>query len=250
MKIPTHLKHQPIVDMVFELRFSTSAQVSEVLLGLLYHTLQCQGPIDALPPSSIPKEVRKQDPNLYYAVLNTFRWDDYIIGISDHGIILSMFGEYKGWTKFKTALIKLIEKLKSFGFMNNFLRYSIKYIDLFEQKNDEVMLKKLNFNLSVAGESAENNVVNARIERNIENHINVINVISHATVQTNNNAISRNGMILDIDSIRNIDTPTMLDEFISNPEPYIQEIHRINYELFIHCLTEETLKELGAEYNA
>lgn len=250
MKKLTHLERQPVIDMGFELRFTSSTQVSEIMLGLLYHVLGAQGQIDSLPPSEIPRDIRRQDENLHYAVLNRFQWNGHYVGVSDHSIVLSCAGEYAGWTKTKEALLELITYLKKFGLLQNLTRYSIKYIDLFEGQQEENLLKKLNFSLKFANAEVSNQAFSLRMERNIEQHINIINIVGHAMVEAADRGLKKEGLILDIDSIRLIDPALGIsaEDFSENPEEHIQKIHDVNYELFKNCLTPDTLKELGAVY--
>ncbi|WP_163296520.1 TIGR04255 family protein [Enterobacter hormaechei] len=250
MKKLTHLEHQPVIDMGFELRFTPTTQVSEIMLGFLYHVLGAQGQIDSLPPAEIPREIRRQDENLHYAVLNRFLWNGHYVGISDHGIVLSSAGEYLGWSKSKRALLELIEHLRNFGLLQNLIRYSIKYIDLFEGQQEENLLKKLNFSFKFANEEVSNQAFSLRMERNVDQHINIINIVGHAMVEAPDRGLKKEGLVLDIDSIRFIDPNFGLNvtQFIENPEKHIQKIHDVNYELFKNCLTPETLEELGAVY--
>ncbi|HED4103678.1 MULTISPECIES: TIGR04255 family protein [Klebsiella] len=250
MRKLTHLERQPVIDMGFELRFTPTTQVSEIMLGLLYHVLGAQGQIDSLPPAEIPREIRRQDENLHYAVLNRFLWNDHYVGISDHGIVLSSAREYQGWSKSKQALLELIQHLKNYGLLQNLIRYSIKYVDLFEGQHEENLLKKLNFSLKFANAEVSNQAFSLRMERNIDQHINIINIIGHAMVEAPDRGLKKEGLILDIDSIRLIDANLGLSatEFIEYPEKHIQKIHDVNYELFKNCLTPETLDELGAVY--
>lgn len=250
MKTLTHLERQPVVDMGFELRFTPTTQVSELMLGLLYHVLGAKGQIQRLPPSEIPREIRRQNEDLHYAVLNRFQWGDYYVGISDHGIILSCIDEYKGWTSTKKSLLELIEHLNKNDLLQNLTRYSIKYVDLFEGKQDEDLLNKLNFSLKVANEDVSNQAFSLRMERNIEKHVNIINIIGHAVVEAVERDFKKEGLILDIDTIKIIDPAFEIttEDFIKDPEKHIQKIHDVNFELFMNCLTPETLEELGAVY--
>jgi uncharacterized protein (TIGR04255 family) len=134
--------------------------------------------------------------------------------------------------------------------LQNLIRYSIKYVDLFEGKKDGDLLKKLNFSLQVAKEDVSNQAFSLRMERNIDQHINIINIIGHAIVEAVEIDLKKEGLVLDIDTIKIIDPAFGItaQDFIQDPEKHIQKIHDVNFELFVNCLTPETLKELGAVY--
>jgi hypothetical protein len=66
--------------------------------------LGAKGQIQRLPPSEIPREIRRQDENLHYAVLNRFQWKDYYVGISDHESFYHALENTKAGPKLKIPL--------------------------------------------------------------------------------------------------------------------------------------------------
>ena len=62
--LPTNLKKDPLVDAVFEIRFSSSIPASSVVPGILFSKLKGQAQIERLPASDIPSQLRMLNPAL------------------------------------------------------------------------------------------------------------------------------------------------------------------------------------------
>jgi uncharacterized protein (TIGR04255 family) len=73
---PTKLKNEPLVDAVFEIRFSSTIPASSVLPGILFAHIKGHPQIDRLPVADIPSQLRTVDPNLRFLPLIRLHWDN------------------------------------------------------------------------------------------------------------------------------------------------------------------------------
>ncbi|MGF7989590.1 TIGR04255 family protein [Klebsiella pneumoniae] len=229
MRIPTSLKKQPVIEAAFELRYPKDTQVSEIVPGFLFHALGCKKPVISLPPSQIPKNVREDDEQLHYALVSRLEVEDYFIGLSDHGIVISTSGAYKGWTHFKSMILKVL-------------------VDFFEAKDNDNLFPKLNIDVVMAGESMSSYPLTLRLDKPHQSFDIIIQVVSHALVLANNETYNRNGLILDIDTIKRIQDESELISFNSDRQSALDQIHECNKITFFSCIRESTLEELEPVY--
>lgn len=248
MRIPTSLKKQPVIEAAFELRYTKDTQVSEIVPGFLFHALGCTKPVISMPPSQVPKNVREDDEQLHYAIVSRLEVDDYYIGLSDHGIVISTAGTYKGWTDFKSMILKVLIELDKLKLNNNISRYSVKYVDFFEAKESDNLFPKLNIDVSMGGHSMSSYPLTLRLDKSDQEFVSVIQVVSHALVLTAGETYNRSGLILDIDTIKNISGESEIFLFNDNRNGALDKLHDCNKVTFFSCIRESTLEELGPVY--
>lgn len=249
MRIPTKLRKQPVIEAAFEIRYSRETQVSEIVPGFLFHALGCTKPVISMPPSQIPKNVREQDDQLHYAVVSRLEIDGYLIGLSDHGVIISTKIKYEGWTEFCTFILKVYEQLNKLLSHNNIIRYSLKYVDFFKEINDEPLFSKLNMDLTMAGESVSTYPLSLRLDSVDGEFINTIQVVSHALVLIENDSYDKKGLILDIETSKSVNDNKKVQEFNTNTKNLLDELHECNKLTFFKCLKESTIQELDPVYS-
>lgn len=248
MRIPTSLQKQPVIEAAFELRYSKDTQVSEIVPGFLFHALGCKKPVISLPPSQIPKNVREDDEQLHYAIVSRLEVEDYYIGLSDHGIVISTSGAYKGWTDFKKMILKVLVELDKLNLNNNISRYSVKYVDFFEAKESDNLFPKLDIDVLMAGESMSFYPLTLRLDKPDQEFDSIIQVVSHALVMSGGETYNRNGLILDIDTVKRISGETEILSFNNDRKSALDKLHECNKKTFFSCIRESTLEELGPIY--
>ncbi|WP_270501998.1 TIGR04255 family protein [Kluyvera ascorbata] len=248
MLIPTALTKQPVIEAAFEIRFSKETQVSEIVPGFLYHSLGCTKPVTSLPTSQIPKNVRDGDEQLHYAIISRLELDDYYIGLSDHGVAISTSTKYQGWSHFRDIIIRVLNELNKLNLNDNVIRYSLKYVDFFPNENDSLLFNKLNMNLTMEDESMASYPLSIRIDKSDEEFINVFQILTHALVLSDDGKFDKTGLILDIDSIRQVSSTNEISVFKENTVELLNKLHQSNKLSFFSCLKESTIQELGPIY--
>jgi len=68
-KLPKRLGKETIIEALFEIRFTSDMQASDVLTGILYSKIDSPKHIKKLPATEMPTTIRQNDPNLQFASL-------------------------------------------------------------------------------------------------------------------------------------------------------------------------------------
>lgn len=246
MKLPKKLKKEPLVDAIFELRFSSKTPASSILPGILFSALPEEKVIEPLPAAQLPKQLRDADPNLQYAPVVRLLWKEFFILISDRSIAVACKIPYPGWSKFKDAIIPVIKVLGENSVMESIQRYSLKYVDLIPSNKLKEQGSLINFSASLGSHKLEKEVFQFRIEIPQDNYIHAIQIVSSAGL-TLTDGTNKEGMVIDIDSICNVDNQRF-DDFNKGFYEKLDKIHHENKLLFIKCLTPETLEYLEPTY--
>lgn len=244
--LPKKLKKEPLIDAIFEVRFSSPTPVSVVLPGYLFDKLSGVKSIEALPVAQLPKPIRDADPNLRYSPLSRLDWNQFLINIGDFSTSISCKYPYSGWTAFKSAIIEVMTILAEVGIVESVERYSIKYIDLIPTTDLQQQVSMINFDVTLAGHKLEKESFQLRMEIPRDGLINIVQVVSTA-VATLHDGTSKVGLVIDVDTIKHenaISMQALLDEFSDK----LDTIHQTNKAMFFDCINPETLDLLEPVY--
>ncbi|MBD1399437.1 TIGR04255 family protein [Pelovirga terrestris] len=246
MPLPKKLKMEPLIDVVFEIRFKSVISASSILPGLLFERLEGEKKIEKLPASQLPEQVRTSDPNLKYAPLLRIVWKNFAIMISDNGVAVGCILPYPGWSSFKKTIIELVGHLSSAKIIKEVERYSLKYIDIIPAKSLKDQVSAVNLSLTIGKHKLESEFFQVRVDIPIDDLINIMVINSSASVALSSGE-KRNGVVVDIDTILNIGDDN-IEETYSSLEKNLERMHDLNGELFFSCLREETIEMLEPVY--
>lgn len=244
-KLPLRLKKEPLCDAVFEVRFSASTPASSILPGIFFGKLEGEKVIERLAAAELPKRIRDMEPNLQYTPVMRITWKEFFILMSDRSIVIACKLPYAGWGKFKDAIIKVVEILDNTGIIEKIQRYSLKYIDLIPIKNIAEQVASVNLSVNLSNHRLEKEIFQFRIELADGEYINVVQIIA-AGVVTSEAGTTKEGLIIDIDTIRKTDNN--IKTLIPELEGRLEEIHLTNKKMFFTCLTPATLDMLEPIY--
>lgn len=247
-KLPKKLLKEPLIDAIFEMRFSSSDHVSEILPGFLFGKLEGKKSIVNLPASQIPKPLRDTDPNLKFSPLTRLNWGNYTINIGDNSISVGCNYPYQGWVQFKDHIIKVISAIKDIEVLECVNRYSMKYIDLIPSNNIKNQISLINMDLSIAGHKIEQENFNIRVEINREEFANIITIVPSATAKLIDGT-ERQGIIIDIDTIKEFKNKYIHDIINEEFSKKLDSIHIANKAMFFDCLRQETIEKLEPIYD-
>ncbi len=245
-RLPKRLRKEPLLDAVFECRFTSQFPVSNMLPGVLFAEFEGEKKLERLPHSNIPEAVRNTDPGLEYAPLVRIRLQNYNLLIGDRSIAIACNLPYKGWQDFKPIIIKVISVLKKSNLVDKVTRYSTKYIDLIQSTNPSEQVKLANLSLRVGKHNLNDESYQVRMDIPVDGFINVVQIISAAKVVLIDNS-EREGVIIDIDTIKNTDGIS-IEQLERELDDALENIHIVNKAAFFDCLTEDTLNQLEPEY--
>ena len=224
--LPTKLKNEPLIDAIFEVRFVGSMPASVVLPGIFFSKLTGQKIIEQLPIAQIPKALRDADQNLKFAAISRIDWDAFFINVGDFSLSVSCKYPYPGWSKFRDAIIGVVEILNGSGIVEKVERYSLKYIDLFPVSNDREKVSMLNMKVSIADHELKEEPFQMRIEIPKDGLIHAIQMVSSANAVLHN-GVTKEGLVVDVDTLAVLDgisMQTLLDQFPTK----LDSIHSVN----------------------
>ncbi len=129
-RLPVRIDPCPIVEAVFEIRF-TSAETWATMPGLLYtHIREKYHEQKQLPIASLPEEIRRQDPALARLPLMQFLGSDFLIQLGARVVsLVTKPNAYPGWAAIETELRWMLDRLQAAGFVNEGERLGVRYID-------------------------------------------------------------------------------------------------------------------------
>lgn len=247
--LPTRLRSEPLVDILFEARFESTSPAAAVLPGRLDVLLKDEAIIwKKLPASDMPEAIRLQEPNLRYTPLIQGVMGGFLISLSDQSIIISCSLPYLGWTKFRGTILKVCKALEDVSFIKSYSRCSLRYIDLIPHQNDLNQASLIDISLKLGSTELTDQMFQVRLESRKDEIINIIQLNSSTHVVLNQTQEERRGLLVDVDTIY-----THPDEqpsaFIEKLEERLNLLHHQNKETFFSCLTKETIKNLEPEYD-
>ncbi len=247
-KIPLRLNKEPLLEAVWEMRFSTDADlaIGEMLPGMLYQELKARYPkFVRLPIADIPRPIAQQNEALRYVPtvrLEGLSGTPFAIQIGDRVVSLNNRRPYVGWSEFSERIRRLVDLLESTGLIQNPKQFSLKYIDLIEL-DPPPSLASLQVSLMAAGRDLSNRPVQLRTEIKDDPFVHILQVASQVDVVIDKTD-RRQGTLVDIDTIH----PETSD-FWSTLNNQLNEAHDRSKRLFIDLLTDEALARLEPVYD-
>lgn len=243
--LPTKLKKEPLIDAVFEVRFSSKTPASVILPGFLFSNLDGDKIIESLPIAQLPKSVRDADPQLKFVPVTRINWDQFYINIGDFSVSVSCKYPYSGWKSFKPAIHKVVKILAESKIVEEVQRYSMKYVDMIPSSDNQLKVAMINFRVSIADHNLEREPFQLRIEIPRDGLTNSVQVVSSAQAVVNGTTME--GLVVDVDTIANqgnISMQSLLEGF----EDKLEAIHLTNKAMFFDCLTPHAIALLEPVY--
>lgn len=246
--LPTKLKNEPLVDAVFEIRFSSAALASSVLPGIFFAHIQGQPQIDRFPVAEIPSEIRAGQPNFRFQPLMRIHWgESFFVLIGDYSVGLGCRMPYAGWRKFKPHILELVGLLVKSGVLHSVERYSLKYVGVIEGTDVAQQIKRIDIGLRLGKYTVQAEPFQLRVEMRHDSLIHIVQLGAPSTAMLMDGS-QRIGILIDIDTIFER-TVTDVNNIMSELPSKIEDIHTRNKEIFFELLTKETLEYLEPSYD-
>lgn len=238
LKLPEKLRRQPVVEALFELRFTpTKESVGDVLVGMLYSKLPTYEKIEPLPIASVPREMREKQEPLRYLASHRLVGNGKHIAVGDRVLGFGYAPVYQGWRNFREDIVLVLNTLRQTQFVAAAERYSLKYVNILEAPSQD-QLSLLNARFELAGEPASYVGFRLRTERHGSGSITIIELSTDATVRLPDR--SRTGLLLTVDTICNQSPNEVLDD----PYRHLDRLHETCKATFFGLLTEDAINSM------
>ena len=238
------LEHDPIVEALFEIRFSCKGnRPGNLLAGVLYPAIRDKFPeSQLLDINNLPIEVRETDPNLRYAATQRFVGDNAQVNIGPRSVTVVSPRPYMNWEKFKPTILDCLKHLNNTGFIDKVERYSLRYVNLIAAgPTTKEQFSKIHFNGSLGTFDLTEEATQIRTDIRNNGLLNKVSISSNASVDIQSTQEALSGLLLDIDTIE-VSPP---EDFLDRPEQHIEIIHEAETNIFFGTVTKETLAEYG-----
>lgn len=241
-QIPKKLNKCPLVDVIFEIRFSPIV-TPEVVFPMIYNKISNDfGKIESLPISQMPAQIRDNDPNLEFAPhfrLRNKLNSNHILQIGPKVVVWSSSPIYSGWESFRAYTALLLSKVIQSDVFNNIIRIGFRATNFFEGTN--IFENKLKAEIRLGGNEIKYRQTMLRTE--------IIKGEFHSTVQILNDAqvnlpsANKTGSLIDIDTFC-----MPIESSTDDIESKLDRAHEIEKEIFFSLLKEEFLNILDPIY--
>ena len=234
MALPRAINPCPILDALFEIRFTVKIHPSAVF-GLIYNALQVDFPkVENLPILQLPEAFRATDPNFKFKPHYRISNEKFATQIGPDVVTISSFPKYAGWDEFSKQIFSILDRIENVGIVNTVTRIGIRYINFFD--ND--IFKDIDLKIYIGENDIayKNTIVRTEIEQD--------SFKSSLQVANNANHNNKLGSIIDIDTFADSE----LKDFFAKKETLISDGHTKEKELFYSLLKEDFLKTLNPTY--
>ncbi|RQR81473.1 MULTISPECIES: TIGR04255 family protein [unclassified Burkholderia] len=243
MKLPKRLTSEPIVDAMFEVRFTSKASIASILPGVLFAALNASR-VENTPAANLPEAIRRSDANLRAMAIVKVYWNRFYVLIGDESLAVGCQLPYPGWAEFRAAIEQVFKAAAGLNLIDQVNRCSSKYVDLLPEPGG---LDQMNLDIRVGGHKLTTETTSLRTELPRGKFLHIVQAIGPANI-TMVTGEQRRGPILDIDSIYTLATPLPFKDFLASLGDIANEVHQANKELFFECLKESTIESLGPVY--
>jgi len=244
-RIPIKLKKEPLLEAIWEIRFSnTKFPAADLLPGMLFKLFPDKySTATRLPIADIPAPFAEHDLNLRYMPKIQLEGVAQAIQIGNYSVSLSRRRPYSGWDRFSTDIRELAVALHETELIDRLDRFSLKYTDLIELE-EPIGLAHLRFDLKMGEYELSAKPVQLRTEIMERNLIHIVQVISPAEATLPGADERLKGVLVDIDSIR----PMADGESWDILHKELDDVHDSCKNMFFNVLNPETVERLEPEY--
>lgn len=245
--LPTKLKKEPLVDAVFELRFSAKVPTLNILPGVIFVKSQDKEKwkIEHLPLAQVPDAIRQADPNLRNQPLIKIDWGEFFILVGDNSLGVGCYIPYPGWKKFSAVILSIIQYLDEANIVDKIERYALKYTDLIEGTSLGEQISKINLKLNLGEHTLLKESFSIRVEVPQNDLTHIIQIAAPASGQMRDGT-PKTGILVDVDTICSVDGG--LPQFIGKASEALNFLHAENKRIFFECLRPETIDFLEPVY--
>ena len=241
-KLPLELKHDTILEAIFELRFEPEPP-NEAVFGVIYPIIvkkfQNLESI-TLPLLQLPDAIRNSDPQFRYQPLNRLQGEGLSISIGPRVISFSVMKPYIGWSKWKSSLLDVLYNLSVEHLIKNVERTGLRYLNFVDQD----IFPLINAEIRIINNMVKPVSTTVRTEIPEGEYIKALQLANKASI--NEKGQIKQGSLIDIDIVRNKKIQSY--DFKINLETILDKSHIMAKQLFFDILKNDFLNGLGPIY--
>jgi uncharacterized protein (TIGR04255 family) len=243
-RTPIRLQREPLVDVIFEVRFDSPIAASNVLPGILFKDRSTYDRFERLPAADMPEALRRQEPMLRYAPLMRVRGKGFSAQIGDNSFAVSCDMPYVGWASYKSEIENVVRMFLSALPVTTVTRMGLRYINLFDNADIAHQVELFNWRVRLGHNALQNESAVVRLEIRVGDHLHTLVAATGATAIVE--GVTKQGALLDVDSAASGEwLPGAFEERLSGK---LDALHVENHKFFFSMLTGETLASLGPIY--
>lgn len=196
MKLPKKINPCPVIEAVFEIRFSSSIP-GDAVFGSVYSAFKASYPdLVKLPILQMPETVRDNDPNLKYLPHFRLGAGNYFLQVGPKVLSVAISGTenpYSGWGEFYPKIQELISAVYRMNIVESIERVGLRFVNLLPSEASS----NFNIELKVADKTINNSKLNVLVEK-VESELTCkYRVVGDSEI--NIGTVSKKGTIIDID---------------------------------------------------
>jgi uncharacterized protein (TIGR04255 family) len=241
-RLPSELKHDTILEAIFELRFEPEPP-NEAVFGVIYPivTKKFSGlkPM-SLPILQLPDAIRNADIKFKYQPLNRLQRNDMSISIGPRVINFSIVRPYIGWSKWKPDIMNILNSLSAEHVIKSVERTGLRYLNFIDQN----VFPLINADVKIINSSVKPVSTAVRTEISEGEYIKALQLANNVSI--NENGQAKTGSMIDIDIARNKKIQNY--DFKINLETVLDKSHSMAKQLFFDILKDDFLNSLEPVY--
>ncbi len=227
--IPSKLKQEPLLEAVWEARFSTDGESHELLPGMVRKAFHdSYQTVVRLPVADIPYSISQRDPALRYAPRLRLEEGNLAIQLGAQTAALTCRAPYIGWKRFSAEIHRLANALAETKLIRKLERHSLKYVDL------QIGERKL-----------VTNPIQLRTEISEDAFVHLVQIVTPATVTIQGQTDTKHGTLIDVDTIRIVNETESWADLLEE----LDDLHMACKRMFFQLLKRETIQKLEPEYD-
>lgn len=239
------LNKDAIIDCLFEIRYENPQPIVALIPGILHAKLA--GPVMIHPQPPIPEEFLKNDPNMQVVPSFVLEWNEFVISGNFCFIAVAKKTPYGEWASFKAGIAEIHNELLKDDLISKITRYSIKYVDFFDEC-EIPPLDLLNVNINMSTTQLKSEIFTLHAEIPDDDYLNIIKIVSSATLNQFPGQTTRKGLVLETDTLRLLPQGITPREFMSNHSEWLDAIHTINKAKVFEIISDTALERMEPVY--
>lgn len=239
VRLPVQISPCPIIECVMSITFGGMV-VGDAVFGIVYNAFkEMVENLEKLPILQIPEALRSTDPNLIFQPTYRLHCKDFVLQVGPRVFSISFVGEYPGWKSILQSAQEIFSKIKDLGFVQKISKFSIRYINLFNNldifQNLTLLIRKDNLPIK-----SKNTVL--RFELTENRFEQVLHIASPSQIVLKGKITG--GSIIDIDTVLEANLNGFFGEFSS----ILEDAHYTEKLLFFGLLNPDFLQHFNPIY--